>query len=278
MSDKREALEALYDELRREIIEIVRGEPDRRAKRSPVSVAGHVGDLLSVRGIPRREQDQAQLMIFQIFHELYLEGIIVPGRADHTDQTSAMAWPSYRLTEYGRHVLQEREYSPYDPDGYLRRLMEEIPGVDETIIRYVEESLSCLRANCLLAAAVTMGCASEKAMLLLIEEFGDAISDAAKKGEYVDKTGKWMIKSKYDAFRKYLDSVAANLPKPLRDPLETKLHGIFEVMRRTRNEAGHPTGDPIDRAEIVANHTVFPGYCKYVYDLMAHFRRNGVSL
>ena len=114
-------------------------------------------------------------------------------------------------------------------------------------------------------------------MLLLIEGFGEAISDPTKKGQYVKDTGSWMISAKYKAFGKYLDGVAHDMPKELRDSLESQLHGIFDLIRRTRNKAGHPTGNPISRDSILANHIVFPGYCSYVYELMAHFTTNRVG-
>ena len=81
-------------------------------------------------------------------------------------------------------MLETKEYSPYDPEGYLARLKKEIPAIDPVILRYLEESLSCLRMNCLLAASVMIGLAAEKATLLLVEAFGNAISDAAEKASY----------------------------------------------------------------------------------------------
>jgi len=270
--------EETYDKLRRATMERLALLLDNRPVHTSLTVCSDITAILeNVEHLGRHEAEVVAL-IYQIYHELYLERIIFPGNAIHTSASSPMGWPTYQFTDHGRRVLQTREYSPYDPDGYLRRLKEEIPDIDDTIVRYAGESLHCLKTDCLLAAAVTIGCASEKAMLLLIERFGEAISDPTKKDQYAKDTGSWMIFAKYKAFRKYLDGVAHDMPKELRGLLDSQLHGIFDLIRRTRNEAGHPTGDPIPRDSVLANHIVFPGYCRYVYALMARFGDNGAGI
>ena len=133
-------------------------------------------------------------------------------------------------------------------------------------------------ANCLLAAAVTIGCASEQAMLLLIELFGQCITDSSKKEKYEKDTSSWIISRKYNAFRSRLDCIANDLPEYLRSPLEQQLHGIFDLIRQIRNDAGHPTGGTVTSDLIRSSHIGFPGYCRYVYALMDHFRQHGVTL
>jgi hypothetical protein len=270
-------MEKMYDELRRAVLERLRQEAERSQRRDNLTVVNQVSNLLPSRSITERDQERIESLVCQIYHELYLERIIAPGTGN-LSSTGRMEWPWYHITDHGKRLLQTREYSPYDPDGYLRRLRSEIPNVEETIVRYVEESLKCLRMDCLLAAAVTIGCASEKAMLLLIEQFGKAISDLMKRKKYEKETSFWTISSKYKTFRKNLDNVAKTLPQDLRDALEPQLHGTFDLIRRIRNEAGHPTGEPVTLETIRASHIVFPGFCKYVYLLMDHFTRNGVNL
>jgi len=235
-----------------------------------------LGSLLPDREIAHQDRERIGQLVCQIYHELYLERVIVAG----TGALSAdgMKWPFYRITDHGLRILQTREYSPYNPDGYLARLRTEIPNIDETIIRYVAESVKCLRVDCLLAAAVTLGCGSEKAMLLLIERFGQAITNVAQRQQYERDTETWIISRKYSEFRKRLDKVASDLPRDLRDPLKQRLDGTFDLIRQIRNDAGHPTGAPITVEILRASHIVFPEYCKYVYSLMDHFAAEGVNL
>jgi hypothetical protein len=283
MTDQQPNTEGVYDRLRRAILEDLRHRIEKAPGRCPEKLEipnqARVKSLLRCEADVERDEEQTHALVCEIYHELYLEHIIVPGSGDlSAGSVNAMRWPWFRVTDHGRRVLEASEYSPYDPDGYLRRLKGEIPSVDETIVRYVEESLRCLRMDCLLAAAVTIGCASEQAVLLLIEQFGQAITDPKSKREYEDDTSSWIIARKYKAFRKSLDSAAKDLPKPLRDPLKQQLHGVFDLIRRTRNDAGHPTGEPITRETVLASQIVFPGYCKYVYSLKDHFAKSPVNM
>src|SRR5579885_889668 len=63
--------------------------------------------------------DQTRSQLLQVFHELYLERVIVTGAGSGT---MAMTWPFYQLTEYGEKVIKDGEYTPHDPEGYLARL------------------------------------------------------------------------------------------------------------------------------------------------------------
>jgi len=205
-----------------------------------------------------REKEAAALMAVEILNELHLERLIVPGTANPDGMGGQpFSWPFFRVTEHGRKVVESTDYQPYDPDGYLARLKTEIPNIDDTIIRYLEEALSCLSADCLLAAAVMIGGAAEKAMLLLIEAFGGAISDAAKRKKYESETSTRLISRKYRALWKRLEPIAGNLPSDLKDDLHTILDRIFDLIRRTRNEAGHPTTGMMDRETVRANLILF---------------------
>ncbi len=268
--------EEVYDELRHAILEKLRQGTGRDGTWQFEIGSNEVSVLLPEFENPDRYEQELGSLVCQIYHELYLERIIAPG-VGQLNSTGRMEWPWYRLTDHGKRVLQTIEYSPYDPNGYLRRLREEIPDIDETIIRYLEESLRCLRMDCLLAAAVTIGCAAEKAMLLLIERFGETISDPAKKKKYEKATSDWRISKKYEAFRKCFQDIMEKLPNDLGRQRESHLDGAFNLIRRVRNSAGHPSGEPITREMVIANQAIFPGYCKYVYSLMDHFGKEGVN-
>jgi hypothetical protein len=117
------------------------------------------------------------------------------------------------------------------------------------------------------------GCAAEKAMLLLIDQYGSSISDAAKRQKYADETAeKFGIKRKYDAFWSRVAPVAAQLPSGFGDDLHTILDRVFDLIRTTRNDAGHPTGKVVERETVHANLILFPGYCRRIYKLLDHFK------
>ncbi|MCK4629341.1 MAG: hypothetical protein KAT56_10075 [Sedimentisphaerales bacterium] len=210
----------------------------------------------------------------QIIHEFYIEGIIVPGPKIQKN-TAAISgfldFPSYQLTEYGEKVVNETEYQPYDPDGYLRRIKGEIPQIDDVIIRYLEETLNCFRKNLLLTSAVMLGCAAEKAVLLLIEVFGDSLTNPQNKAVFEKETNTFIIKRKYDALWKRLEPIAKTLPDNMGDNLGTIIDRIFDIIRTTRNDAGHPSGNIIEKETVHANLLLFPIFCKRIYGLIDYF-------
>jgi len=212
--------------------------------------------------------------IEQIIHELYMGGVLVPGVRPKTNvvmQSATLIFPHYHLTEYGEKVLSEDEYQPYDPDGYLARVKDEIPGIDEVIVRYLEECLSCFRKNLLLAAAVMLGGAAEKAILLLVQAYGDSLSDSGEKEQYEKETKSFIINRKWKALWDRLEPLASSLPNGLGDDLGTILERVFDIIRSTRNEAGHPTGRLIEKETVHANLLLFPIFCKRVYGLIGHY-------
>jgi len=121
--------------------------------------------------------------------------------------------PFYHVTEYGKSAIANGPQSPYDPDGYLNRLKATIPNLDPVILTYLNESLHTFRIGCLLSSSVTLGCASEKAMLLLIDAYASALPSGATKDRFIKATEGKMIKTQYDEFLKMLDGhLRAKLP------------------------------------------------------------------
>lgn len=213
-------------------------------------------------------------LVQQVIHELYIEGIILPGpkiRPNIVSQSSFLAFPFYHVTEYGEKVLQDSEYQPHDPDGYLQKLKEQIPSIDTVIIRYLEECLQCFRQNLLLSAAVTLGCASEKAILLLAEAFGAKL-EGDDKTAFEKETSTFIISRKYNALWSRLEPMARTFPDNLGDNLGNILDRTFDIIRTTRNEAGHPSGNLIEKETVHANLLLFPIFCKRIYKLIVHFQ------
>ena len=160
-----------YDQLRHIVLDHLRQHPEGQVNLKGDNFVRHRAGELDLL----YSQSDGYLVL-DMFHELYREGIVASGHSP-TAIGQAMTWPFYRVTEYGQKVLSEEDYVPHDPEGYLRQIKEEIPDIDSTIIRYLEEALGCFKAGHLLAAAVMTGCAAEKAMLLLIDAFGAALTD-----------------------------------------------------------------------------------------------------
>ncbi len=85
-----------------------------------------------------------------------------------------------------------------------------------------------------------------------------------------------MISQKYEALWKRLETIASRSTNHLGDDLHTILDRVFDLIRTTRNEAGHPTGEKIEKETVHANFLLFPGYCKRVYRLIEYFNNNQI--
>jgi hypothetical protein len=199
-----------------------------------------------------------------IIWDLIIEGVVRPGPLDGGTQSL----PHFHLSEYGRRKLKDHPESPYDPDRYLGRLKARLPDLDPAIVAYLTESLRAFRIDCLLSSTITLGCASEKAILLLLEAYTDAL--AAPKGDTFRKRieGK-VIKTQFDEFSKMAEShLKGLLPREIRENLDISLTSIFAKLRVHRNAAGHPTGQVLDREQAYAHLMVFPHYMETVYALL----------
>lgn len=208
------------------------------------------------------KKDEARLQ--DIIWDLLIEGVIRPGLGDGLNSDL----PFFHITEYGRGIISGMPISPYDPEGYLKQLQRDIPEIDPVILTYLEESLHTFRIGCLLSSTITLGCASEKALLLLISTYTNALPETTGSKFRRNTEGRF-IKRQFDEFSRMLNcNLMPQLPGDLKDGLENILSGVFSMIRIQRNDAGHPTGREIAREQAYANIVVFPTYLKRVYDLI----------
>lgn len=208
-----------------------------------------------------------------ILFDLQVAGIIVPGI-----DVSTPTLPWFQVTDHGVQCLAAGQITPYDPSGYLARLQAEIPQLDATVVAYLAECLDCLRRQCLRACAVMLGGAAEQTLLLLIDAVHQAIQDLHAKQRFAQRAIKERnLKRRFDALQATLAPIVPTLPYALSEDLSTKLDGIFVLIRKARNEAGHPAASgPISRDDAHAHLLLFPSYCRRAHDLMAHFALNPI--
>jgi hypothetical protein len=222
---------------------------------------------------PQYELSQKyQAWIDDIVWDLIIEGIIRPGRGNGSEKDL----PWYHISEYGKSVLAKPSPQPYDPDGYLARV-QSIPNIDNLITAYLEESLKAFRIHCLLSSVITLGCASEKAVLLLIDTCKNAISDSTVQADFVRKTDTLSIKRKHDEFQNILRTrIFPTLPSNIKENLDNYLTGLFSIIRSHRNDAGHPSGNVIQREQLYSLLVLFPSYLEKVYSLIEWLKTNNI--
>jgi hypothetical protein len=205
-----------------------------------------------------------------IMWDLIIEGIVRPGLNEGMNNNL----PFFHVTEWGKKVIQGGGAAPYDPDAFLSGLKRDVPNLDSVIETYLNESLHTFRIGCLLSSTISLGCASEKALLLLIEVYATSLPEPSQK-KFRGNTEGRMIKRQFDEFRKMLDSeLRGRLPNNLQDGLDVELNAIFDIIRNQRNDAGHPTGKVVERERAYANLVVVPTYFKKVYSIIEWLASN----
>jgi hypothetical protein len=200
----------------------------------------------------------------EIVWELTFQGIIVPG----FDSGSQASLPWFKVTDWGERSLKLGEYLPYDATLFMERLREEVPEVDRLIALYTSEALKCFRFGAFIASAVMVGVAAEQMILLLKEAVSNSLDSAEKKAKF-ERQAIETSKRVHDAIWKRLEPVREQMPGGLGGAIGIELTSIFEIVRRTRNEAGHPTGRDIQRHEVEALLLLLPTHIKTVYALIA---------
>ena len=215
--------------------------------------------------------------VSEILQELFLDGWFSP---DHTQGPDGN-W--LRLTSYGRSQL-ELDYKPVflDPVATIQEIEESIPNMDSIALDYFRESLWAIKKRLYLSATVTMGCASERSILLLIEAILDHYNDKTLISKFSKSYG---IKKKFDLLIKTIkekDLKNEVLSKYQSDndkideinrlfvDFNTHLDQMFSIYRINRNDAGHPTGRKFNEDIVKATAAMFKNYCEIIYGLISH--------
>jgi len=175
----------------------------------------------------------------------------------------------FELSSYGVEVLREETPSPYDPFGFIKRLADDAPHLESETMEYVQEAVETFLGRHFRAAAVMTGLASENEILKLIDLFGGTLEQGARSTFDQAIRRCRNLKEKFDYLYNRLYQVRGELPADIQE-LDTWLAGTFQVIRLTRNDAGHPTGQKPSREAVYANLNLFLTYARYLSILKSH--------
>jgi hypothetical protein len=215
--------------------------------------------------------EQEKNLVREVVWSLIVQGILIPGLNDNNQ-----GWPFLSLTEYGQRCVQEDRILPHDPDGYLRDFHRDVPNADSIVVAYLTESLQCYVHGLNRAAAIMLGGASEQAVLLMIESYTDSIADPQAKQRFdtsIQKTQS--IFRKFELFEPQFTNVKQRMARELTDNVDSLLRGVFDLIRNTRNDAGHPAiGASVSRDAVYSHLRLFPPYYKRIRELTVWFAAN----
>lgn len=209
--------------------------------------------------------------IYEALWGLVGEGLVYLDPAGQQSNTDNWQW---RLSTVGTKVATGGAWEPRDPEGYLRRLRAHRPEVDPVAVSYVQEALRAFNARCYLATSVMLGVASEQA----VDGLARSVVDAAPGATGLRKAMENPRASQYSRFlelRKYLEPMRSRLPDELADTLT--LDAVANLLRVTRNEAGHPTGRWVDEDTAYTHLQLAARYLQTITSLEAHFRATARS-
>jgi hypothetical protein len=177
-----------------------------------------------------------------------------------------------KLTRAGQEAAFDQGFNPDNAGQYLRKLQETIPDLSSLVLRYTHEAVHSYVNRCYLASAVMLGVASEAAFFDLAEAFANWLpeSEDSKFRKILDNPRKHYI-SKFEEFRKRIQSHKSKLPPQLADNMALMMDSILDLLRIYRNDAAHPTGKEIERGDAQINLQMFARYLKRMYDLKAFF-------
>lgn len=209
--------------------------------------------------------------IYDMVWGLISEGVYTP-----TFGTRDPDLPHLRATQYGKKCFQAGELTPHDPDQYLARVKKDCPGIDDITLLYLSEALSTFRAGNFLATAVMVGVAAEQTLLRLAASSLAALDTSQKQQKFRAATHGKGAKQKHEELMTRLKSPVTSFPKSLGMNLEQHLGGIYDLIRQTRNDTGHPTGRKLERYETNALLLLFSTYCKTAHELMDWLGKNKI--
>lgn len=168
--------------------------------------------------------------------------------------------------------------SPMDLRNIGASLRGRVPGIDDTVLKLTEEAALCLSAGSAVGCAFLMGAASERAVLILIDVYANALPNGAR------VAFRRRIENSHIAYRFecLVNSMRTSTNRPTGFAgyleLERKLEVVFHHIRMCRNEAGHPRVIPDLSVDAqTATLKVFDTYLKDVYTLIDYYRAHTVT-
>lgn len=194
------------------------------------------------------------------------DGLVYLDTAGQHSGTDNWRW---RLSSTGHQAAAGGPWEPRDPDGYLRRLRSEVPDLDPLALRYVEEALRAFNARSYLATSVMLGVASEQVFLGLAAAYVQASGTTATRLRQLLASPRASYFVRFTEFRRLVEHQRGDLPADLSDVLT--LDAVADLLRVTRNAAGHPSDELVDE-DTARTHLHMAGrYLRKMTALRQHF-------
>src|SRR2546428_7895783 len=132
--------------------------------------------FISLKSCSSTEVDEGVIKRFEV-----CQGSTTAIARVHPTGTLQVQGPSSDLRAVLNKLKEAIEFSQMPAESILIEeiktsisgLPQRIPNVDSTIIQFVNESILCLESHSLMGCAILIGCASERAICLLIDSYAE---------------------------------------------------------------------------------------------------------
>jgi hypothetical protein len=217
---------------------------DIRSEVLKILASPHADTRFSDAYLPRTICEKTGCRQHQAWEALW--GLTADGLAylDPSGQRSSTDNWRWKLSERGMQAAGGGPWEPRDAEGYLRRLHQRVPDLDPIAHRYVQEALGAFNARCFLASSVMLGVASEQVFTGLASSMVNALGGSADRLRQALGNPKSSQHTRFLELRKRLEPLRPQLPDDLGDNLT--MDAVADLLRITRNDAGHPTGRDVD--------------------------------
>lgn len=208
----------------------------------------------------------------EVMWQLIVQGVITVGM-----NASNPNLPFFRITDYGRKVLDAERFIPHDASGYVESLRVATGVVaTEVTITYVEEALNCFNFGCHVASVLLLGIAAESIFNGMCEIVRESLKNGSEQKNLdpqmpVKLRHRWVV-------QKYQSLPAAIRREQLPESLDLTLTSLYDLIRRQRNEIGHPQDKPpgLSREEAFIFFRVFPGFVSDAQAFAAYCQKDGI--
>ena len=200
----------------------------------------------------QRKQNEKELK--HVWSDLLRNGDIFLGSG-----ISNMSTSFFEVSEKGNETFEYLNRDPGNPQGYLDHLSEKAK-IDPITKSYLDEALKTYRADCFKAAAVMLGCASER---LILNLNGTIVESIKRKSDEPSKNLKdWKISKIVDGIRHELNQRKKQFGNRLRKRYEGFWSALEYIIRESRNKAGHPADiEQINKSDV---HLAFANFAYLV--------------
>jgi hypothetical protein len=222
---------------------------------------------------PEDLPEQDRLVLQELIWELVVQNIITPG-----SNWSNPNLPFFRVTNYGARCIQENTILPHDYGAYLQAIRDVTTQTDDIFFLYLGESVDAFNKGLYISSVVNLGVASERLIELLVEVLKDALATEANKTKYEQAIKKaHHIAYQFNEVFSRLVGNKTKLPSDISQDLDM-LKALVDIVRRERNDGGHPTGRKFGREETLVLLIAFQPHYKFVIKVLEWLKANPNSL